>query len=593
MQYFFSLFFFARDLQTRKPYTITKQREKWTDEEHNRFLEALRLHGRAWQRIQEHIGTKSAVQIRSHAQKFFLKLEKGSGCMPSGHSHDIEIPPPRPKRKPYSSYPRKTGAASQNSSEEGKEKNLSKSFVLLSADRVVMDHKIKTFGEGIPPASTYFHSNDILERSQEQIPMMDELKEKRIRFTKELKKSNAELEIFGKNKNFTESHFGFTFSKDCIEDGQNHGNAAAQFESSKYSDEGISESFLAQLEANADLNLYLDSTRSATLRPKISAAMPSIDHAGPSVSLNNQLQNDENAFNALISLTNYFPNLLASALSQNPAVHQAASVAAALLPPMHSNFKLVGEGPVNQSCASSGISAIVTATVAAASAWWRVHGLLPSPFIANHALLRKLDVPQVHVDDSRNSLENVNQNHKQKSATPTQPCSALLEPSSSPGNCVNQAPGIKKNDPSSCDSNTSTSCEVEKDANLNKDETNRINELSEQPPSISQEFRDARNSKSCSNGLEEGPLAFQALFSPEKLSQNFSSRHLDNNLAFSSAKDDSFGLHIDLNRKLFTATTCNIAKETALNESSVATYKKHLVKTEDGNNTDQEESSTK
>ena len=62
--------------QSRKPYVITKQREKWTDQEHARFLDALRLHGRAWRRIEEHIGTKTAVQIRSHAQKFFSKLEK-------------------------------------------------------------------------------------------------------------------------------------------------------------------------------------------------------------------------------------------------------------------------------------------------------------------------------------------------------------------------------------------------------------------------------------------------------------------------------------------------------------------------------------
>ena len=39
-------------VQVRKPYTITKQRERWTDAEHALFLEALREHGRAWRRIE-------------------------------------------------------------------------------------------------------------------------------------------------------------------------------------------------------------------------------------------------------------------------------------------------------------------------------------------------------------------------------------------------------------------------------------------------------------------------------------------------------------------------------------------------------------
>ena len=38
--------------QARKPYTITKQRERWTEDEHQRFLEALKLHGRAWRKIE-------------------------------------------------------------------------------------------------------------------------------------------------------------------------------------------------------------------------------------------------------------------------------------------------------------------------------------------------------------------------------------------------------------------------------------------------------------------------------------------------------------------------------------------------------------
>ncbi|KAL9828193.1 putative transcription factor MYB-HB-like family [Arabidopsis thaliana] len=95
-------------VKVRKPYTVTKQREKWSEEEHDRFLEAIKLYGRGWRQIQEHIGTKTAVQIRSHAQKFFSKMAQEADSRSEGSVKAIVIPPPRPKRKPAHPYPRKS-----------------------------------------------------------------------------------------------------------------------------------------------------------------------------------------------------------------------------------------------------------------------------------------------------------------------------------------------------------------------------------------------------------------------------------------------------------------------------------------------------
>lgn len=41
--------------QARKPYTKTKPRERWTEEEHTKFLEAVQLYGRAWRKIEGEI----------------------------------------------------------------------------------------------------------------------------------------------------------------------------------------------------------------------------------------------------------------------------------------------------------------------------------------------------------------------------------------------------------------------------------------------------------------------------------------------------------------------------------------------------------
>ncbi|CAD8117643.1 unnamed protein product [Paramecium sonneborni] len=49
---------------------------RWIKEEHQRFVEALSIHGKNWKKVEEYVGTRSGAQIRSHAQKFFNRLEK-------------------------------------------------------------------------------------------------------------------------------------------------------------------------------------------------------------------------------------------------------------------------------------------------------------------------------------------------------------------------------------------------------------------------------------------------------------------------------------------------------------------------------------
>ena len=46
---------------------------RWTRLEHKMFLDALELYGKDWKKVQQHVGTRTTTQARSHAQKYFAK----------------------------------------------------------------------------------------------------------------------------------------------------------------------------------------------------------------------------------------------------------------------------------------------------------------------------------------------------------------------------------------------------------------------------------------------------------------------------------------------------------------------------------------
>lgn len=40
---------------------------RWSDAEHKKFMEGIEKYGKDWKKVEEHVGTRSSTQARSHA----------------------------------------------------------------------------------------------------------------------------------------------------------------------------------------------------------------------------------------------------------------------------------------------------------------------------------------------------------------------------------------------------------------------------------------------------------------------------------------------------------------------------------------------
>lgn len=48
---------------------------KWRKTEQARFVAGMEKYGRNWVKVQHIVGTRTLVQVRSHAQKYFMGVE--------------------------------------------------------------------------------------------------------------------------------------------------------------------------------------------------------------------------------------------------------------------------------------------------------------------------------------------------------------------------------------------------------------------------------------------------------------------------------------------------------------------------------------
>ncbi|XP_044501795.1 protein LATE ELONGATED HYPOCOTYL-like [Mangifera indica] len=639
-------------IKTRKPYTITKQRERWTEEEHNRFLEALKLYGRAWQRIEEHIGTKTAVQIRSHAQKFFSKLEKEahSKGVPIGQAIDIDIPPPRPKRKPRNPYPRKTYSAAHTlqvgtrdikiqtpvsalnckqlsdlekepfsekiegdekptNTKDNQDENCSEVFTLQCeahcSSASVNKNSIPT-PLGLRNSCTLKEFVPVLKDTANQDETYESYVTVELEGNEKIDKPDAKqaFQENGTSKALTlesssradkilvqgekTDNFKDASQTDEMQAAHNYprhvsvhildGSLGTGTQSP--SDMPMQESiFHPAREVHGNSNLFTNSAASATTEHQSnvpSSTHPSFPTFHPPFTPVRQNQDDYRSF---LHISSTFSSLIVSTLLQNPAAHAAASFSATFWP-----YASLGNSADPPACPQGGfpsrqvnsapsMAATAASTVAAATAWWAAHGLLPlcAPLHAAFTCLPSTtavpsmdpgQVPAAKTESKENTTPNPLLDDQQQEPEYSEALQAQHSASKSPGlstsdseesasaklnagskaarhekaleeNVLNDSDKTKNRkqvDRSSCGSNAPSSSEVETDA-LEKHEKGEKESKEADPNHLAADCstRRTRSSSNVSDSWkevsEEGRLAFQALFFREVLPQSFSPLH--------------------------------------------------------------------
>ncbi|XP_024996248.1 protein LHY [Cynara cardunculus var. scolymus] len=648
------------NIKTRKPYTITKQRERWTEDEHNSFLEALKLYGRAWQRIEEHIGTKTAVQIRSHAQKFFTKLEKEAVArgIPIRQALDMEIPPPRPKRKPNYPYPRKTGPPNHPHVAENDRiqatlvSSLQSGIQILDLERkplpettsheenlenAKLNEQVENAIEGpsenensVPKPVEALNPGVFREfiPALEEVIAHDEANESYITIeTREHQKLDQDginhTNITSDTSLFESSHLvheniihrqysdklkqptgnvGALSINDIrgvqnyprhvpvqVVDGKNLGISA---KSSATPDMSFQESTLNKSGEVENPNLFVNIAASAVTGHHNNATRSSSYQTVPTFHPLSSLCDNQENYRSFFHVSSTISSLIVSSLLQNPAAHAAASFAATFWHPATTEASSRDSpSSVQLNSETPSMAAIAAATVAAATAWWAAHGLLPvcTPFYPGYSCTSPfsfgtpIDGNQARVANnggekvpSEGVVQGEKMNAEKGEGFPKEhPPPGSVDLSSSEdsdgqggkksntepiaGDTKEMAPvtelhdssktNVRKQvDRSSCGSNTTSSSEIETDAlpkhGKEREETKGSDVNLPCIDSISRRCRSTISpNESWKEVSEEGRLAFQALFSREVLPQSFCN--------VGEERDDENGegvSHLDLNR---------------------------------------------
>ncbi|RRT51927.1 hypothetical protein B296_00028428 [Ensete ventricosum] len=325
----------------------------------------------------------------------------------------------------------------------------------------------------------------------------------------------------------------------------------------------------------------------------------SMHHPFPALSAFTHFHSSQDAYRSSLNISSTFPSLIVSTLLQNPAVHAAASLAASFWPAARLETSLqsapevfVGEIPEQQMHPIPNLEAIAAATVAAAAAWWACQGLLPwFPPLTGFAFappttatVPSVDIARVEAahggakdkslkEDQQLGNQNQIKAHKpQHHASKSSSSLSSSDYSDESGRCKNsndlkatrsdkfkplavsglqdleKARNNKKQDRSSCGSNTPSSSEVETDA-IEKKHEKTNDEAKEVYFKLDAYYHLSNLSSFC-----QGRIAFQALFKREVLPQSFSHPDTEAAATVMYKEEETTKLPIDVNKNVHPTT---------------------------------------
>ncbi|XP_057979759.1 protein LATE ELONGATED HYPOCOTYL-like isoform X2 [Malania oleifera] len=377
-------------------------------------------------------------------------------------------------------------------------------------------------------------------------------------------------------------------------------------------------------------NVFTNPAASATTENQDDTSRSSIHPSVPTFpSPFNPVHYNQDDYRSYLHISSAFSSLILSSLLQNPAAHAAASFAASFWPctnveaSENSPAGTIGGFPPRQITSAPSMAAIAAATVAAATAWWAAHGLLPfcTPLLTGYSctpasttVAPSRDAGQASAANKERK-ENASENppsqdqqldpedsealqaHNSASKAPTSSSSdseesglakvntGLTAPDHEKMAAVvtevhdsNKAKSRKQVDRSSCGSNTPSSSEVETDVlEKHENDNDELKEPDANHPATESSNRRTRSASNINDSWkevsEEGRIAFQALFSREVLPQSFSpphdlknKEHHKNNIEWvkqSMDEKDNDASRLDLNSK--TCGTCSCHREVEKN----------------------------